>query len=102
MVINIKSTWISGVIPEKANIELDNGIVRYQEDGITKELPYRVLSVNDLLSFYQASIKPITYLIIAYAILAIIILVTRYIQNVTFTASSMRLTLDMRKSAFKS
>ena len=92
--------WITGVIPEKANIELDNGIVRYQEDGITKELPYRVLSVNDLLSFYQASIKPITYLIIAYAILAIIILVTRYIQNVTFTASSMRLTLDMRKSAF--
>lgn len=92
--------WIDGVLPERVELELLDSMVRFKEGDTLKEFSYQVLSVDDLLCFYQASIKPITYLIIAYAILALIILITRYIQNVTFTASSMRLTLDMRKAAF--
>lgn len=93
--------WVEGVLPERSEIELTDGKVRYQDGEAIREFSYRVLSVEDLLCFYQASIKPITYLLIAYAGLALIILITRYFQNVTFTASSMRLTLDMRKSAFE-
>ena len=40
-------------------------------------------------------------MIIFYAVIAVVILVFRYLHTVAFTTSSMRLTLDMRKSAFE-
>ena len=70
------------------------------ESVISFSANFQILSKDDLLHFYQASINPIIMMIILYAIVSITILITRYIQTVTFTQASMKLTLDMRKHAF--
>lgn len=58
------------------------------------------LTKDEIVGFYQASIQPITNTIILFAIISVSILILRYLQNIMFTAASMRLTRDMRKSAF--
>lgn len=93
---------IHGVVGEKDKIIEANDLVVIEKDnGETYTLEYLRLSKNDLLAFYRASVDPIIMMIILYAIISIVILISRFIQHVTFTSSSMRLTLDMRKSAFE-
>lgn len=95
-----KYLFITGVLPEKAEVELLENELIYKTDDVSGRAPYFVLGKEDLLCFYQASIKPITVMLIYYAVLAVIILVFRYLHTVALSTSSMRLTLDMRKSAF--
>ena len=96
-----KYLLIDGVLPDKAEVEIVGTEVHYKTDNISGSAPFQLLGKEDLLSFYQASIKPITLMIIFYAVIAVVILVFRYLHTVAFTTSSMRLTLDMRKSAFE-
>jgi len=92
---------ITGRVGEKDTIiEVDEEIVFETTDSSTYTREYVKLSKDDLFEFYRPSINPIILMIIYYAIVSIIIIIARYIQNVTFRASSMRLTLEMRKSAF--
>jgi ATP-binding cassette subfamily B multidrug efflux pump len=95
-----KYLLISGVLPEKAEVKIVGNEIIYKTENVSGSAPYQLLEKDDLLSFYQASIKPITVMIIFYAVIAVVILIFRYLHTVTFTTSSMRLTLDMRKNAF--
>jgi ATP-binding cassette subfamily B protein len=95
-----KYFFIEGIVPEKAEVEIKDELFYYETEASSGEFSFIILNTDDLLSFYQTSIKPITNLLIIYAIMAVVILVFRYLQTVAFTASSMRLTLDMRKNAF--
>jgi len=79
-------------------IEKIEGNIAYTPEGnyaVTDKL-----TTPQVIAFYQASIKPITLTIVYFAIVSVIILILRYTQNILFTAASMRLTRDMRKSAF--
>lgn len=78
-----------------------NQIIVQKEDNTQEKYEYSSLSPNDMLSFYGNSSEKIGYWLMIYAIVAIIILVSRYIETVSFTSASMKLTLDMRKSAFE-
>ena len=78
-----------------------NQIIVQKEDNTEEKYEYSSLSPNDMLSFYGNSSEKIGYWLMIYAIVAIIILVSRYIETVSFTSASMKLTLDMRKSAFE-
>lgn len=95
---------ITGKVHEKHAIEKveESEIVIFDiTTDSTYTRSYQKLSKEGLYDFYKPSINPIMLMIIYYAIVSIIIIVARYVQNVTFTASAMRLTLDMRKSAFE-
>lgn len=59
-----------------------------------------VLLGDDITIFYDLSAKPILKWIIIYAIISLIVIVTRYVQTISFTFASMKLTLDIRKSCF--
>lgn len=92
-----------GRIEEKESIikdEENNKLIIKRVDESTYELDYQELSKQDLFAFYEISVNPVMLLIIIYALVSIVILITRYLQNVTFRFSAMKLTLDMRKSAF--
>lgn len=92
---------INGVVGEKdVIVSVADKITIETVDKTTYDRDFIKLSKDDLFAFYRPSINPIILMIIYYAIVSVIIIITRYIQNVTFSASSMRLTLDMRKSAF--
>lgn len=93
---------INGTINEKDIIQSVDELIVIKQNSDSSEYTreYEKLSKDGLFDFYKTSINPITLMIIYYAIVSIIIIIARYIQNVTFRASSMRLTLDMRKSAF--
>ena len=98
---------IEGRVNEKdvidSVVEVENGefTVNFIRDDVPQGSSTSTkLSKNNLFDFYRPSIDPITLMIIYYAIVSVIIIIARYIQNVTFRASAMRLTLDMRKSAF--
>ena len=95
---------ITGRVNEKHTIKAVAADNIEIEDNANEETYLRTfveLSKDGLYDFYRPSINPIILLIIYYAIVSIIIIVARYIQNVTFRASAMKLTLDMRKSAFE-
>ena len=78
----------------------ENQVVAQNEEGTETSYDYIVLSSDDMLTFYGNSSKMIGFWLLIYAIVAIVILVSRYVETVSFTSASMRLTLDMRKSAF--
>ncbi len=85
---------------QKVNEAKDEIVLQPVEgDEYTRDVIH--LDKEGLYDFYKPSINPITLMIIYYAIISIIIIIARYIQNVTFRASAMKLTLDMRKSAFE-
>lgn len=93
---------ITGRVEEKDTINsVDTQIELQTNEEDTYLRDYKLLSKDDLFDFYKPSISPITLMIIYYAIVSIIIIIARYVQNVAFRASAMRLTLDMRKSAFE-
>lgn len=79
----------------------DGQVIVKMEDGRINSLEVNILSKNDLMDFYQNASKNISFWISIYALIAIIILISRYVEQVSFTTAAMRLTLDMRKSAFK-
>ena len=60
----------------------------------------RILNKDELRCFFNPVIPLIIKVIIIYAILTIIITILRFFQNIFFENASMRLTLDMRRSAF--
>lgn len=60
----------------------------------------RILNKEELNCFFQPVIPLIIRVIIIYAILTVIITILRFFQNIFFESASMRLTLDMRRSAF--
>jgi len=92
---------ITGRVSEKDTIlDINDVVVLEKTNGETYTREYLKLTKDDLYAFYKPSINSIIVMIIYYAIVSIIIIVARYIDAVAFTASSMRLTLDMRKSAF--
>lgn len=68
-------------------------------NGVDNQHSYIFLD-DDITNFYEASIDPIYRWVIIFAIISVIILVSRYIQHVSFTSASMKLTLDIRKTAF--
>ncbi|MDD4057120.1 MAG: ABC transporter ATP-binding protein [Bacilli bacterium] len=98
-----KYIFITGQLAEKDSLigYEDNKVIVQREDNTQASYEYRILSPNDMLSFYGDSSEKIGYWLMIYAIVAIVILVSRYIQMVSFTSASMKLTLDMRKSAFE-
>ena len=51
-------------------------------------------------SFFMVSVNNIIFILIIFAIVSIIILIARFIQHVSFTSASMKLTLFMRSEAF--
>ncbi len=60
----------------------------------------RILNKDELKCFFNPVIPLIIKVIIIYAILTILITILRFFQNIFFENASMRLTLDMRRSAF--
>ena len=88
---------------EKENIDsiektdLENHVIVNVSDT---KLNGRILNKEELRCFFNPVIPLIIKVIIIYAILTIIITVLRFFQNIFFENASMRLTLDMRRSAF--
>ncbi|MDD2259298.1 MAG: ABC transporter ATP-binding protein [Bacilli bacterium] len=76
-----------------------NNVVLVSEDGDEQTSTFIFLG-DDITIFYDLSSKPILRWILIYAIISIIVITTRYIQNISFTFASMKLTLDIRKSTF--
>ena len=94
--------FISSSLAEKDQIigYEGNKVIVQKEDNTQEQYDFISLSPNDMLSFYGNSAERIGYWLMIYAIVAVIILISRYIETVSFTSASMKLTLDMRKSAF--
>jgi len=93
---------ITGVVAEKDKIlSLDEDATFITSTEEEYQLEYQKLSTNDMLNFFENSIDPIRLMIILFAIVSLVVLITRYIQRIAFTSSSMRLTLDMRRNAFE-
>jgi ATP-binding cassette subfamily B protein len=92
---------ISGVMESKDKVTaLSDTATIEREDKSVYTLSYRKLTTAEMMNFFRRSVNPIITMIIIYAVISVVILIARYIQRIAFTASSMRLTLDMRKSAF--
>lgn len=68
--------------------------------GETRTVVSEDLSVGGIGSFFSGSQETIIYLLIMYAIVSLVIMITRFLQHISFTQASMKLTLEMRKSAF--
>lgn len=96
-----KYLFIEGTLPEKAKVEISDGLLHYSAENASGSVPFIVLGREDLLAFFRPSIKPITLMLVLYAAVAVVTLAFRYLHTVTLATSSMRLTLDMRKSAFQ-
>ena len=88
---------------QKENIEsiestdVENKIIVNVNDS---KLNGRILNKDELRCFFNPVIPLIIKVIIIYAILTILITILRFFQNIFFENASMRLTLDMRRSAF--
>ena len=71
-----------------------------QSNNFLRNADYRVLDNADIMKFFKISINPLIKMGIIYVVLALSLVLCRYIYTISFTAASMRLTLDMRKEAF--
>lgn len=80
-------------------IDGNNIILEDEDDKVTLLTPYVFLG-DDITNFYDLSAKPILRWIVIYAIISIIVIIARYIQTISFTFASMKLTLDIRKTCF--
>lgn len=78
--------------------KIENGLA-YTKDGTSFQAI--ALSKAEVNAFFVHSPAAIIKILIWYSILTILIIVMRYGQNIMFTAASMKLTLDMRKSAYE-
>ena len=94
--------WIAGEIPEKDNVvAIGEKAIIERSDETTYEVEYRILTKAETRQFFEPSVKPITLMIALYAVVSIIILLSRYFQRIAFTTSSLRLSLDMRENMFE-
>lgn len=68
----------------------------------TTDILYEYLFLGeDIQYFYEGADARISTWIIVFAVISVAILVARFIQHMTFTFASMKLTLDIRKQAFQ-
>lgn len=81
-------------------LDEDSFLILNEDSKVEKEVIAKVLTKSDMILFYSASKDNLIKLLILFAVVSIIILIARFIQHVTFTSASMKLTLDMRSSAF--
>lgn len=84
----------------KERLDEETFLVINEDTEINKEVSANKLSKEDMIIFYSASKNNLITLLIIFAVVSIVILISRFIQHVTFTSASMKLTLDMRSSAF--
>jgi len=86
---------------EKINIKEDESLeILDQSNNFIRNANYQNLSNNDITQFFKLSINPLIMMGILYVTLALTLALCKYIYTISFTAASMRLTLDMRKEAF--
>lgn len=86
---------------KSSEVDFDNDTKTFTTKSEEKiELKANPISKEEMQSFFEPSISPITRLLIIYGITTLIIIVLRYLQHVFFLTASMRLTLDIRKDAF--
>jgi len=88
---------IEGSVSKESIISIEDGFATTDEGVFAAS---GKLSTEEIIAFYQSSLEPIRNTILLFALVSILILIFRYTQNIMFTAASMRLTLDMRRSAF--
>lgn len=98
---------IEGEVSEKGKVsgwadeDQTQVIVSFNEEGKEDKIyQARKLTVEEMRSFFMVSVNNIIFILIIFAIVSIIILIARFIQHVSFTSASMKLTLFMRSEAF--
>lgn len=97
---------IEGEIDPKAKIagraEDDERMIifAYEDERPHEFHQARTLSNSEIKSFFLVSKNNIIILLIIFAVVSLIILISRFIEHVAFTSASMKLTLDMRSAAF--
>ena len=74
--------------------------IQDQSNNFIRNADYTVLSNADIMKFFKLSINPLIKMGVVYVVLALLLALSRFIYTLSFTAASMRLTLDMRKEAF--
>ncbi len=74
--------------------------IQDQSNNFIRNADYTVLSNADIMKFFKLSINPLIKMGLVYVVLALLLALSRFIYTLSFTAASMRLTLDMRKEAF--
>ena len=85
----------------RERINATSFIAYHELTGEYRTVTTQDLSVAGIGSFFAGSQDNIIALLIFYAVVSLVVMITRFLQHVSFTQASMRLTLDMRKSAFE-
>ena len=85
------------------SVEINNDLlsVNYIDEDLSLQTTGEILDQEELKCFYNPVVPLIMQTVILYAVLTVIIAILRYFQNIFFESASMKLTLDMRKSAFE-